>query len=291
MKKVKVFKMLLLVLVLGFGLVLGGCDNNEESETGDDTVETEAEDENDETDSEDEDENVETEAEPSEIIIGTAMSINNTMEELVEVFREVEPNITVTINAASSGALQTQIEEGAPIDIFFSAARGQMNNLIEQDLIYGEPIELLENEIVLIVPLANTDIDSFEDVDTDKIGNIGYGDPESTPFGTFAEEIFDSFDLLEVARGKAVLGSDVNQVLNWVEQDEVDAGVVFRTDAVSSDSVRIAAEAPAGSYTEPVNPVAIVEASENKDAAQVFIDFLQSDTATEIFEEFGFTVR
>jgi len=258
MKKVKAIKMLL--FVLGFGLILVGCDDN-------------------------------TEAQESEIIIGTAMSINNTMEELVEAFRDVEPNITVTINAASSGALQTQIEEGAPIDIFFSAARGQMNNLIDQDLIYGQPIELLENEIVLIVPLANTDINSFEDVATDSIGNIAYGDPESTPFGTFAEEIFDSFGLLEIARDKAVLGSDVNQVLNWVEQDEVDAGVVFKTDAVSSDLVRIAAEAPAGSYTEPVNPVAIVEASENKDAAERFIDFLQSETATEIFEEFGFTVR
>ena len=290
MKKFKVTKVLLLVIVLGFGLVLGGCDNNEEAETADETVETETDEvENDENESEDE--NVATDSESNEIIVGTAMSINNTMEELVAVFSEIEPNITVTINAASSGALQTQIEEGAPIDVFFSAARGQMNNLVEQDLIYGEPIELLENEIVLIVPLTNDDIDSFEDVDTDKIGNIGYGDPESTPFGTFAEEIFDSLGLLEVARDKAVLGSDVNQVLNWVEQDEVDAGVVFRTDAVSSDSVRIAAEAPAGSYTDPVNPVAIVEASDNKDAAGIFIEFLQSDTASEIFTEFGFTVR
>jgi len=228
--------------------------------------------------------------EPVELLIGAAMSLVDVVEALSPVFTETF-NVTLVHTFASSGALQTQIEEGAPIDIFFSAAAAQMRNLEEQGLIYGEGQIVVTNTVALIVPAdSDIEIESFSDVTLDSVGLIGLGDPEAMPIGRFAQEVFTALGIADEVNAKAVLASDVRQILTWVEMGEVDAGVVFMTDAITSDQVRVIEIADAALHAPSVNPVGIVAASPHQAEAQLFIDFLFSDVARAIFEHFGFTM-
>ena len=235
--------------------------------------------------------NAEEAPEPVELLIGAAMSLIDVVEELSAIYTSLFPHVTLVHTFASSGALQGQIEEGAPIDIFFSAAAAQMRNLEEQGLIYGQGRTVVTNTVALIVP-ADSDIaiTSFEDVALDAVGIIGVGDPDAMPIGRFAREVFTSLGIVDEVYDKAVLASDVRQILTWVETGEVDAGVVFMTDAIASDDVRVIEVADPSLHAPSVNPVGIVETSSYKEEAQNFIDFLFSGAARTVFEQHGFTM-
>ncbi len=219
-----------------------------------------------------------------------AASLTDACTELKTIYEEEHPDTLLTFSFASSGALQTQIEEGAPADLFFSASTKQMDALVKEGLMDSESItELLENKIVLVVPTSSDkDITSFEDVASDKVSMIGLGDPESVPAGQYGEEVFTSLGIPDAVKSKANYGSDVRTVLTWVEEGSVDCGVVYRTDAVSTDQVRIVATAPEGSCRKVIYPVGIVKATENPEASAEFLAFLKSDTAKKVFEKYGF---
>jgi len=226
-----------------------------------------------------------------ELLIGAAMSLYDVTKDLAEAYHDENPHVTLEFTYASSGALQGQIEEGAPIDIFMSAAMAQMQNLEEQGLIYGAGVPVVRNTVVLVVPAdSDLEIEGFADVALDSVGIVGIVDPEHAPIGRFAREVFTELDIVDEVFEKAVLASDVRQVLTWVEMGEVDAAVVFMTDAIASDDVRVIEIADAGLHSPSVNPVGIVEASPHKAEAQSFINFLFSDVARAIFEAHGFVM-
>ena len=227
----------------------------------------------------------------TELLIGAAMSLREVTEDLEEAFRADNPDIAITFTYASSGALQNQIEEGASIDIFMSAAIAQMRNLEEAGLIYGSSRNVVTNSVALIVPADSTlNISSFADVADASVGIVGVGDPDAMPIGRFAQEIFTNLGIEDEVYAKAVIASDVLQILTWVELSEVDAGVVFMTDAITSDEVRVIEIADPALHTPSINPVGIVAGSPNTEAAQSFVDFLFTETARGIFEEHGFTI-
>ena len=223
------------------------------------------------------------------LLVGAAASLTDVNAAIAEAFAVAHPNITLEFTHDSSGNLQSQIEAGAPIDVFMSAAMAQMRNLDEQGLIYGEYQVLARNAIALIVPSGSIlEINGFADLALDSVGLVGVGD-ETVPNGNFAREVFDSYGILDIVNGKSVFASNVRAVLGWVELGEVDAGTVFLTDAVASgDAVRIITVAEPHRHSPSINPVGIVSDSQNKEAAQIFIDFLVSDASRKLFEEFGF---
>ena len=230
--------------------------------------------------------------EPVTILIAAAASMENSMKELIRTFEEQNPYITVEGTYDSSGKLQTQIEEGMEADIFLSAATKQMNALKEENLVDSDSIvELLENKVVLVVPTgSNTNVTSFKDVQNAE--TIALGDPESVPAGQYAKEIFESLGIYEDVARKASFGTNVTEVLNWIAEGSAEVGVVYATDAASTDKVTVIAEAPEGVLAEKViYPLGIVSASEKKDAAKLFVEFLQSDEATSILESYGFTAN
>lgn len=226
-----------------------------------------------------------------ELTISAAASLTDVMDELFTLYQKQEPGVTFVPNYGASGTLQTQIEEGAPADLFFSAAQKQMNTLEEKGLLLdGSRRDLLENKVVLIVPKDSTaGIASYEDVSTGKVKTIALGEPKGVPVGQYSEEIFTSLGSLEQVKAKATYGSDVRQVLTWVESGEVDCGVVYATDAATSDKVSIVFEAPEGSCKPVVYPAAILKDSENAETSQKFLDFLSTDEAKALFEKYGFT--
>ena len=230
--------------------------------------------------------------EPVTILIAAAASMEKSLEELIPQFEEKYPWITVEGTYDSSGKLQTQIEEGLEADIFLSAAMKQMNALKDKNLIDADSVvELLENKVVLIVPTGvESKVTSFDDILNAE--TIAIGDPESVPAGQYAKKVFDSLGIYEQVAGKASFGTNVTEVLNWVAEGSADAGVVYATDAKITDKVTIISEAPEGSLDEKViYPIGIVTASEKKEAAGLFVEYLQSEVGTSLFEKYGFTVK
>lgn len=224
------------------------------------------------------------------ITIAAAASLKNCMDEkLIPMFNEKYPNIKVQATYDSSGKLKTQIEEGAEIDVFISAATKQMNELNKEELIEDDSIvDLLENKIVLIVLKGNTkEIKSFQDIL--KCDKIAIGDPESVPAGQYAKELFENLKIWDEVSSKASLGTNVTEVLNWVAEGSADSGIVYSTDASSKDKVEVVIEAPEGSVSKIIYPVGIIKASKHKEEAKNFTDFLQSNEAMKVFESYGFS--
>lgn len=225
------------------------------------------------------------------ILVAAAASLKNAYEdELIPMFEEQYPGVTVEGTYDSSGKLQTQIEEGLEADVFMSAATKQMKALDEEGMIASDTIvNLLENKIVLIVPAgSDSKIDSFE-----KIGDaasIALGDPESVPAGQYAKEALTNLNVWDSIQDKVSFGTNVTEVLNQVAAASADAGIVYATDAASmADQVTVVAEAPEGSLEKKViYPVAVVKATTHEDAAKAFVDFLQTPDAIKVFESYGF---
>ena len=181
-----------------------------------------------------------------EVYIVAAASMTDAIKEIGANYEKEHPNVKLTYNFGSSGALQTQIEQGAPADVFISAAQKQMNALDEKGLIdKSTRKDLLENKVVLIVPKdSELSLNNFADVATDKVNKIALGEPKAVPVGQYSEEIFSNLKILDAMKQKAVYASDVRQVLGWVETGEVDCGIVYATDAAISDKVKVLMEAP-----------------------------------------------
>ena len=224
-----------------------------------------------------------------ELTILAAASLSDVWDELKDIY-EKEHDIKLNFSYGSSGALQTQIEEGAKADLFFSASVDQMNTLSSKKMIDKKSVKnLLENKVVLI---ANKDskkeIKSFEDLATDKVKMVGMGDPESVPAGKYAKQVFESLKIWDKVKKKANFGTDVRNVLNWVEANEVDCGVVYETDAKISDKVKILSTAKKGLCDDIIYPVGMISSSKNKTDAQDLIDFFASDDSMKVFKKYGF---
>lgn len=231
-----------------------------------------------------------------EIYVFIAASLSNAMEEIQKSFQERYPNVEILYNADSSGTLQTQIQEGARCDIFFSAAQKQMDALEEEGLVIeNSVVDLLENKVVLIKPAGGeTAVTGFENLtEAENLALAG----ADVPVGQYAREIFANMGILaDVEAMEINEGRNVSEVLAAVSEGSNEVGVVYATDAASAaDQVEVLAEAPADSLQTPVlYPVGLIsdqEASPQEElAAETFFAYLQEEDAKKVFEEYGFAV-
>jgi molybdate transport system substrate-binding protein len=228
----------------------------------------------------------------TEIIVAAAASLTNAMNDCIAAYTAKNPGIKITPTYGSSGSLQKQIEQGAPVDLFFSAAQTQMDALDKEGLlISGSRKNILENSVVLIVPAATASaVKTFNDLSLETVKKIALGEPSSVPVGQYSEQILSSLGILDSVKAKAVYAKDVRQVLTYVEQGEVDAGIVYATDAAISTKISIVAKAPAGSCKPVVYPAAVVKGSSHSAETQSFLVWLSSDTAGTLFAKYGFTL-
>ena len=230
-------------------------------------------------------------AEKTELYVLAAASLTDVMAQIAESYKEIAPDVGITFVFDSSGTLQSQIEAGATADVFVSAAQRQMDALEEGGLIKKKSRkDLLLNQVVLILPAASElALSSFEDVAGDLVKMIAIGD-ESVPVGQYTQQIYEYLGTWDAIKAKANLGQNVRAVLSWVASGDVDCGIVYATDAASTDGVKIAAEAPEGSHAPVIYPAAVVEGSQHAEAAQAFLDYLSGDTARALFIAAGFTM-
>ncbi len=232
----------------------------------------------------------ETDLSSTTLTVSAAASLQDALEAVDPLFEQTHPTIQVDYNFASSGALQRQIEQGAPVDVFFSAAAKQMDALAEKNLIFPETRRnLVANRLVLIAP-GNSDLDlnRLDHLKENRVRKISVGEFRSTPVGQYAEEAFQNLGLLEELRPKFVFGNNVRSVLAAVESGNVDAGLVYATDAKLSNLVKSAAIAPIGTHSAIVYPIAVLTTSAQVEAAATYIDFLTDSRAQAVFEKFGF---
>lgn len=235
-------------------------------------------------------------AEPGgELYVFIAASLANAMEEIQKDFNQKYPDVEIFYNADSSGTLQKQIEEGSRCDIFFSAATKQMDALVEEQLAKEDSVEdLLENKVVLIkLKDAETKVTGFENItEAENLALAGV----DVPVGQYAREIFTNLGIMDqVEKMEINEGKNVTEVLAAITQGSNEVGVVYATDAASvADQVDIIAEAPAEALETPVlYPVGLTEdqeaSSAEQEAAEVFLEYLQTEEAMKVFEEYGFS--
>lgn len=235
-------------------------------------------------------------AEPGgELYVFIAASLANAMEEIQKDFNQKYPDVEIFYNADSSGTLQKQIEEGSRCDIFFSAATKQMDALVEEQLTKEDSVEdLLENKVVLIkLKDAETKVTGFENItEAENLALAGV----DVPVGQYAREIFTNLGIMDqVEKMEINEGKNVTEVLAAITQGSNEVGIVYATDAASvADQVDIIAEAPAEALETPVlYPVGLTEdqeaSSAEQEAAEVFLEYLQTEEAMKVFEEYGFS--
>ena len=245
--------------------------------------------------------------EPVELMVFAAASMTETLEEIAESYKAVDPNVTLMFNFASSGDLITQIKEGADCDLFISAAPKQMNALDGSligdteknpdglDLIDTDSrIDLLENKVSLAVPEGNPKgIESFDQLsELLKSGDVFLAMGNSdVPVGQYTQKIFACYGLDEAALNEAgvlTYGSDVKEVTTQVSEAAVDCGIIYATDAFSA-GLTVVDEATAEMCGQVIYPAAVMKNSANPDAAKAFLDFLSTDEAMACFEAVGFS--
>lgn len=224
------------------------------------------------------------------LTVSAAASLKDSMNEIKQLYAKEHPNVTITYNFGASGTLQQQIEQGAPADLFISAATKQMDALKGKNLLANDTIiNLLKNDVVLIVPKnSSSNIKSFNDLASDKVRKVALGEVKSVPVGQYSQEILTNLKLMDKVQPKAIYGKDVKEVLTWVETGNVDAGIVYKTDALVSKKVNIVATAPETSHKTVIYPAAVVKASKNPTQAKDFLKFLSSDKAKAVFQKYGF---
>ena len=223
------------------------------------------------------------------LLVSAAASLKDALEEIKPLYRQTKSNVEVAYNFGASGALQQQIENGAPADIFVSAAQKQMDALESKNLILKDTRHnLLTNCLVLIVSKNSSSISDFTQLTDSKVKKIAIGEPKSVPVGQYTEEVLTNLEILEQVRPKLVLGNNVRQVLAAVESGNADAGVVYTTDAKTSNKVKVVATAAENLHSQIIYPVAVLTNSKNASAAREYVQFLSNNQAKTVFEKYGF---
>ncbi len=228
-------------------------------------------------------------AQAMELTVSAATSLKEPLEEIRPLFEAARPGATVVYYFGSSGSLQNQIQQGAPVDVFVSAGTMPVNALAEAGLVVPGSLHVVAaNKVVLIAPRDSKRPTNFEDLADPAIRVIAVGEPKTVPAGQFAGEVFQALKIRDAIQSRLVFAKDVRQVLVYVETGNADAGVVYASDAAQSDRVRVVAGAPPGSHARVTYPAVVLRRSASPALAGEFIAFLEQKTARDVFLKRGF---
>lgn len=224
------------------------------------------------------------------LLVSAAASLKDALEEIKPTYQQSKPNVNINFNFGASGALQQQIEQGAPTDIFISAAKRQVDALEQKGLLVsGTRSIIAKNRLVLVVPRNATGITSFFNLRDERIKRIAIGEPRSVPAGQYAEQVLQKLKLLPQVKPKLVYANNVRQVLASVESGNADAGLVYATDAKISDKVKTVVAADEKYHSAITYPLAVIKSSRNVDAAKEFAQYLTTSAqAKAILRKYGF---
>ncbi|MBE7899277.1 molybdate ABC transporter substrate-binding protein [Paenibacillus polymyxa] len=227
-----------------------------------------------------------------ELTISAAASLTDALKEIQTLYESSHKGIQLNFNFGGSGALEKQIEQGAPSDLFLSASKKNMKSLVDQHLIESNKQKTwLTNELVAVLPAdGTTSITSVKDVMQKEVKKVAIGIPESVPAGKYAQEALTNVKLWDVLQDKLVQAKDVRQVLQYVETGNADVGFVYKTDVLTSQKAKIAFEVDSKTYSTVEYPIGIIKASKHIQEAESFYEYLQSQESLNIMAKYGFTI-
>ena len=228
-------------------------------------------------------------AEP--ITVGAAISLKDALTDIAHCY-ESDTAQKIDLAFGSSGQLAAQIRNGAPIDLFISASPKQIDDLAKANLIDQTTRRTIAtNTLVLIAPAASTDPPkSWQDLTNPKFKRIAIGDPRTVPAGEYAAQTLESLHLSDALNDRLVYGSNVRQVLSYVERNEVPAGIVYLTDAQQSgNKIKLIAKADPSTHDPITYPAADLKSSPHHEAALQFLNYITIETSRSILTKKGFT--
>jgi len=227
----------------------------------------------------------------SEVLVFAAASLTEALRDIASDYQK-QCGEKIVLNLAASSTLTRQIEEGASADIFFSADEAKMDVLENAGLIVaGTRRSRLSNSLVIVVSCdSGPTINHPTDLATDKVGRIALADPQMVPAGLYAKQYLEKHNLWTAVRSKVVPTENVRGALAAVESGNVEAGIVYKTDAAISRKVKIAYEVPPQDGPRIRYSVAALKDGKNQQSASRFLEYLGSDAALHVFERYGFII-
>lgn len=224
-----------------------------------------------------------------ELVVSAAASLKDVMTEIQATYKKSNTKIALTLNFGSAGTISHQIQQGALVDVVIFPSVRHLDGLEKSGLLLENTRKnLLRNRLVLIAP-ADSKIQDFVSLADKEVRLISIGEVQSVPAGQYAKEVLDNLKIWEKLEPKFVYAKDVRQVLSYVETENIDAGIVYLTDAKSSNKVKLVAMISEELHSPIVYPIAIIKNSKQAQEAKNFLDFLASPEASQIFEKYGFT--
>ena len=224
-----------------------------------------------------------------ELTVSAAASLTDAFGEVKTAFAKDHPGINVTLNFAASGALLSQMAQGAPVDVFASADQKTMDQAVEKKLIDpASRVNFAQNALVLATPADNpAKVKDLTTLTTPAVKRIAVGNPDSVPVGRYTKAALTKAGLWDALSPKCILAESVRQVLDYLTRGEVDAGFVYGTDAKQGgDKVKVIAEVP---VETPVSyPIAVLGAAKDKKDAAAFVAFVTGPKGQAILAKFGF---
>jgi len=227
-----------------------------------------------------------------EVTMSAAASLQDALTKMEKLYEKEHTNVDLKFNFGASGALKQQIEQGAPVDLFFSAAEDKFDELVQKgEINKSQGVDLIGNKLVLVVPKETTkSIKDFVDLST-KADKIALGTPASVPAGSYGKQTLEKLNIWNAVKNKVIYTKDVRQVLSYVETGNVDAGIVYKTDALISDKVKIVATADEKTHDPITYPVGVIKDTKHPKEAQEFYLYLQGKEALTILKEYGFLTQ
>jgi molybdate transport system substrate-binding protein len=230
-------------------------------------------------------------AEKTTIIVSAPASMSDAMTEIGRQYEKKHPQVKVQLNFGSSGALKRQIEKGAPVDVYISAGKKEVDDLVHSGRIDAGDVRCFAgNTLVLIQPAASSrPLHSLEDLKSPEVRWIAIGDPGTVPAGRYAAESLRHAQLWNTLKPKLVLSKDVRQVLTYVENRHVTAGIVYRTDALTTKKVRIVQTL--NNHQPILYCSGLVRHTGHPQTAKDFLSYLLSPSVATVLQKYGFSPK
>ncbi len=228
--------------------------------------------------------------EKTEILVAAASSMTPALTEIATEFEKANTDIQITFTFGSSGKLAQQIKSGAPVDIFISASSSDMDTLEEGHKIESDTRVDITSNTLVVIRQKNGDNSSLNEDNpfTFEIDHFAIGNPNTVPAGVYAKEALTKLGEWETLEPKLVFGKDVRQVLTFVETGNAEMGIVFTSDARSSDKVEVDSKIDPTLHSSAVYPGARITATKQPEAAKAFLDYMTTPEVQKILADYGF---
>ena len=228
-------------------------------------------------------------ARAADLHVFAAASLADALKEIAPQYEKATGDKLV-LNLGASSTLARQIQEGAPADLFLSADEEKMNGLEKRKLLVpGTRRSVLSNTLVVVVPVDSS-LKIAGPADLVGIRALALAEPQTVPAGIYAKEYLKAKGLWSKVIDRVVPTENVRAALAAVESGNVDAGIVYKTDAGISKKVKVVYEAPKAESPKISYPFAVLAASGRKEAARKLLDYLQSPPALAVFRKYGFLI-